>query len=362
MSDGSESSDVRVTFLLEQHLGHLTYADNLRSATSNVEGIDANWVPITYRRPEPPWLPDSAGRLLGPLAGRREVRRGLREHPADVDVFNTQVPAALAGRAIRTPYIVVTDVTPVQYDAMAEGYQHKPDRFAPTAWWKDRVNRRVFQRAARCVGWSSWVTKSYVDDYGVRPELTDVIPPGVDTSVWRPGDDTPDDSEVRLLFVGGDLERKGGDILVDLMESLPDNVSLTLVTKTPVASSERIRVIDDIGPNDPRLIELFRSSDVFVLPTKAETFGIAAVEASASGLPVVATDVGGLSDIVGEGSSGFLTPLGDHRALVAALDRLVGDAELRRRFGRAGRQRAVESFDGATNARRLLDVARTVAL
>ncbi len=50
-------------------------------------------------------------------------------------------------------------------------------------------------------------------------------------------------------------------------------------------------------PNDPRLVELYRTSDVFALPTLAETFGIAAAEAAATGLPVVATDVGGLPDI-----------------------------------------------------------------
>jgi starch synthase len=134
-----------------------------------------------------------------------------------------------------------------------------------------------------------------------------------------------------------------------------------MVTKTPVATRDRVRVVDDIQPNDPRLIELYRTADVFVLPTRAETFGIAAVEASAAGLPVVATRTGGLPEIVVDGVTGFVSEVDDARGVREALERLVADGDLRDRFGRAGRERAVDRFDGATNARRLLDIARAVA-
>lgn len=357
---GRIGRQLRVTFFLEQHLGHRTYAENLHEVASGRDDIVAEWVPIAYRAPELKWLPGPVRRVLGSLAGRSEVRAGLRHTRSDVDVYNTQVPAALAGRAIRRPYIVVTDITPVQYDAMAEDYGHRADTSSPIARWKHRSNERVLRQASCCVGWSSWVTSSFTEDYGVPSERTAVIPPGVDLARWKPGARAAGDT-VNLLFVGGDLGRKGGDQLLDVFAGLPDGARLTLVTKTLVPPSERVRVVGDLQPNDARLIDLYRSADVFVLPTKAEAFGIAAVEASASGLPVVATRVGGLVDIVDEGVSGYLLEPGDGRALAAVLERLVVDAELRQQMGAAARARACDAFDAARNAGRLLDLARSVA-
>jgi glycosyltransferase involved in cell wall biosynthesis len=358
---GRTDRPLRVTFFLEQHLGHRTYAENLREAARRRDDIDAGWVPIAYRAPDPKWLPSAARRVLGSLAGRREVRSGLKRGHSDVDVYNTQVPAALAGRAIRRPYIVVTDITPTQYDAMAEGYGHRADRPGPVARWKHRTNTRVLREAACCVGWSSWTAASFTNDYGVAVERTAVIPPGVDVERWKPAGDARDVGRTHLLFVGGDLRRKGGDLLLDVFRELPETVHLTLVTKTTVPGSERVRVVDDLGPNDPRLVALYQSADVFVLPTTAEAFGIAAVEASATGLPVVATRVGGLVDIVDDGVTGCLLEPGDRGGLAAALQRLTADAGLRRQMGTAARARACDAFDAAKNAGRLLDLARSVA-
>lgn len=129
-------------------------------------------------------LPDA---LRGPLGGRHQVRRGLRAAAADVNVFNTQVPAALGGRiARRKPYVAVTDVTPIQYDRMAEGYGHRPDSGGPLSRYKHHVNREIYGRALACVAWSTWAASSMEADYGVSPERITVIPPGVDLDPWRP--------------------------------------------------------------------------------------------------------------------------------------------------------------------------------
>lgn len=350
---------IAVTIVHEQHLGHRTYAENLRSAVTDHPDIRATWVPVEYGS-IPSWidrvpLPRSVGAAV---AGRREVRLGLRSMPADVHLFNTQVPAVLGGGLARSrPYVVITDVTPVQYDRIADGYGHRADRAGPLRWWKHRVNRRVFTDAAWCVGWSSWVAASFVEDYGVDPSRTAVIPPGVDTELWHPPAER-NRPGTRILFVGGELERKGGDLLVESLSSLPSDVELWLVTKTPFSGSERVRVFDDLVPNDPRLVELFRSSDVFAIPSRAETFGIAAVEASAMGLPVVASDVGGFADIVVDGETGLVVEPGDLASLTGALRRLVDDPRLRRGMGEAARRRAVERFDARTNAGRLFDLAR----
>jgi glycosyltransferase involved in cell wall biosynthesis len=340
---------------MEQHLGHRTYYENLR-AHLDESRFAPIWVPVDYvvgsRLNKAP-LPRS---VKPTLAARSQVRSALRSDLAAAFVFNTQVPAVLGGRLTRSrPYVVITDVTPKQYDRIAEGYRHKADRSGPLRWIKYRLNRRMFLEADWCVGWSNWVSRSFVEDYDVPIGRTRVIPPGVDTELWRPGG-VRADRKLRLLFVGGDFERKGGEALLRAFGETPDDVELTIVTRTELPRQDRVTVLNDLSPNDPRLVELFRTSDVFVMPSVAETFGIAAVEAAAVGLPVVASDVGGLADIVDDGRTGYLIQPGDLYGLASVLRRLHDDPSTRRRMSVAGRRRAVECFDARTNAGRLLEL------
>jgi glycosyltransferase involved in cell wall biosynthesis len=91
--------------------------------------------------------------------------------------------------------------------------------------------------------------------------------------------------------------------------------------------------------------ELLAESDVFMLSSRSEGLPISVLEAMSAELPVVATDVGGLAELVVDGETGILVPPGDETALTEALGRLVEDRELRRRLGTAGRARAESSFD-----------------
>jgi glycosyltransferase involved in cell wall biosynthesis len=81
------------------------------------------------------------------------------------------------------------------------------------------------------------------------------------------------------------------------------------------------------------------------------------VEAAASGLPVVVSDVGGLAELVVDGETGWRVPPADPQALADALGRLIDDRGLARRLGAAGRVRAERQFDLRRNARRLVELA-----
>jgi glycosyltransferase involved in cell wall biosynthesis len=159
--------------------------------------------------------------------------------------------------------------------------------------------------------------------------------------------------------VGADFERKGGYLLLEAFQSLPSGVAeLALVTHTVVPDLEGVTVHNNMQPNSAELLDLYRSSDIFVLPSNAEAFGIAAVEASASGLPVIATSTGGLADIVVNQETGFLTPVGDVHSLATHLRILVENAELRQRMGQAAYRRAQSRFDARKNAARLEEILR----
>ena len=102
--------------------------------------------------------------------------------------------------------------------------------------------------------------------------------------------------------------------------------------------------VELLGARDD-IPDLLARSDVFVLSSRSEGFPVSVLEAMAAGLPVVATDVGGVGEAVEDGETGFLVPAADSEALARALERLLVDGELRRRLGAAGRARALGLFD-----------------
>jgi glycosyltransferase involved in cell wall biosynthesis len=162
---------------------------------------------------------------------------------------------------------------------------------------------------------------------------------------------------VRILFVGGDFERKGGRLLLACMRAgLAERCELHVVTGQPIPETPGVSVYHGLGPNDPRLLALYRSADIFALPTSGDCLAVVLGEALASGLPIVTTSVAGQPEAVRDGRTGIIVPPGDAQELGRALRRLVDDPALRRRMGRAARLDAEARFDARKNAERLLDV------
>jgi N-acetyl-alpha-D-glucosaminyl L-malate synthase BshA len=96
--------------------------------------------------------------------------------------------------------------------------------------------------------------------------------------------------------------------------------------------------------NLPLVEEVLVGADLFLLPSESESFGLAALEALACEVPVIATRAGGLPEVVADGECGLLFPVGDVEAMAAGAARLLADEPLRRGMGEAGRRRAVELF------------------
>lgn len=95
----------------------------------------------------------------------------------------------------------------------------------------------------------------------------------------------------------------------------------------------------------PLIEEVLVGADLFVLPSESESFGLSALEAMACHVPVIATAVGGLPEVVTHGETGFLYDVGDVDSMSAAAVRILSDDALGARMGRAARRRAVEHFD-----------------
>jgi glycosyltransferase involved in cell wall biosynthesis len=238
------------------------------------------------------------------------------------------------------------------------------------------LNRDCFRLARHIVTWSEWTKQGLVEEYEVPAAKVTVIPPGVDTRSWTPPEsNTSKVGPVRILFVGGDLERKGGRILLEAFRQVQAQVpasaypghsdstpvELHLVTRTPVEAGSGIFVYSDLEPNSAKLKTLFFQSDIFCLPTLGDCLPMVLAEAGAVGLPTVSTTIAATPEIIQEVETGFLVPPGDVKALTEALQRLIQDPQLRLRQGQAARQAVCDRFDAGRNAGRLLDLMKQIS-
>jgi D-inositol-3-phosphate glycosyltransferase len=195
--------------------------------------------------------------------------------------------------------------------------------------------------------------------YGAEPSRVEIVPPGVDHSVFRPGrgegarlrrrlglDDRP-----LLLFVGRIQPLKGVDVALRALAALEDPRSTLVVVGGPsgpsgTAESERLHgLVGALGladrvvflPPQPHeaLADFYRAADVCVVPSRSESFGLVALEAAACGTPVVAAAVGGLRSLVDDGVTGFLVDGHEAADYVAPLSLLLGDPDLAKEMGEA---------------------------
>lgn len=353
-----------IGFLLEQTLGHVSHGRNLQRTLAETTDAQIRWRELSFestglldRLP-----PRSNWTVRSSLNARAAVRDLQREAPLDALFVHTHVPAALLGPVMaRIPTVISVDATPHQIDALGSSYSHRVHS-GPLEDLKGRVHRACFRRAASLVAWSQWAADSLVTDYGADRDRIEVIPPGVIPSQWRrPRSASRSDDIVRILFVGGDFERKGGNLLLEAVARLnndPDvqkaaKVELHLVTTGDVEPREDVHVHRGLTPNSAPLIELYHRCDIFALPTRGDCTPLVLAEAACAGLPAVATDVGAIRETVIDGVTGHLAEP-DVESLTAALRRLVVDPAHRRTLGDNAAEHAARTMDAERNAHRLL--------
>jgi len=222
----------------------------------------------------------------------------------------------------------------------------------------------VLSAAASVVTTSRWARRTLLELYGLPGERVHVAEPGVDAAGLAPGTA----SAGALLCVAAVIRGKGHDLLLDALARVPDLPWQCLcagrLDRDPAfVEGLRRRVLDrDLadrvtfpGPlTGADLARGYRAADLLVLASRAETYGMVVTEALAHGLPVVATEVGGVPEALGRAADGhlpgLLVPPGDPAALGAALRAWLGDAALRERLRRAARERRASLSRWSTTA------------
>jgi glycosyltransferase involved in cell wall biosynthesis len=211
----------------------------------------------------------------------------------------------------------------------------------------------VLSAAAAVVTTSTWTRRWLLDHYGLPPDRVHVAEPGVDDAALAPGTAAGG----QLLCVAAVTPNKGHDVLLAALATLIDLswrcLCIGSVDQDPGFVDRLGRQARDGGIGDrvsftgPRtgadLDVAYAAADLLVLASHGETYAMVVTEALARGLPVVATDVGGLPEALGRGADGsqpgLLVPSDDSAALAAALRRWLDDAALRRRLRDAARER-----------------------
>lgn len=258
----------------------------------------------------------------------RERLRG-REHEF---AFSIQTQSLYDASTPGLPHFVYTDHTHLvnlAYPAFP-----KSELFARS--WID-LEHEIYRNAERVFVMSEHVRRSLIEQYAADPRRVARIGVGSNLDPAPTALRNGGYANQTVLFVGIDWRRKGGPALLaafDLvLRELPE-ARLVIAGCAPEVRHARIEVLGRISAAavKARMAE----ASVFCLPTRIEPFGIVVVEAFCQALPVVATRIGALSDLVREGETGLLVPPDDPPALAAALLELLRDPAKCRRFGERG--------------------------
>jgi glycosyltransferase involved in cell wall biosynthesis len=340
-----------------------------RVRLTKVPSLDLYREPDPFRVPRPSEIRDSIDLLElltvwtagfpEPRTFTMRVARLLAGRMDDFDVVhdNQSLGTGLLTIARAGLPVVATVHHPITRDRLLD--------VAAARWWRKPLVRRWYgfskmQQRVACqipdlLTVSSSSAADIVTDFGVSPEQLHTVPLGVNTDLFQPGAH-PRRSGRIIAIASADTPLKGVRTLLHAVARLraSRNLELRLVAKVePNGPTHKLIAelgISDIvhitsGLSDAELAALFASAEVACIPSLYEGFSLPAVEAMASGTPIVASRVGALPEVLGaDGACAELVPPADVGALTHALGELLDSPEKRRSLGNAGRARAVDVF------------------
>jgi glycogen synthase len=290
--------------------------------------------------------------------------------PIDADIVHSHTwYGALAGYMAKVLYNVPYVATVHSLEPLRPWKEEQLGRSYHLTTWAEKV---ALENANRIVAVSKHARKEILEHFSVDPENIVVIHNGIDLDTWHPVSTNAtlrafEISGEYLLFVGRTSRQKGMVHLLDAMKYVDPGVRLICCTSAPdtpevekeiadkVAKQKRVLWINTMLRED-QAIELYTNASIFVCPSVYEPFGIINLEAMACEVPVVASAVGGIQEVVVPEETGILVPPADPRALADAINKLLRDKRLAKKMGKAGRLRVEKHFSWASIAMETRDM------
>jgi glycosyltransferase involved in cell wall biosynthesis len=310
-----------------------------------------------------------------PLTFSLRARKVLAERRADFDIIhdNQCLGQGLLGMLKDGWPLVATLHHPITVDRDLElSHARTPWRRMTFRRWYGflRMQARVCRQLPSIITVSQNSRADSSEQMGIDADRIAVVPVGVDHLRFRP---LPHIERVpgRLMTTASaDVPLKG---LVPLLEALAKvrterHAELVVVgmprpqtrvgeTISRLGLAHAVQFVS--GVTDEKIVELYASAEVAVVPSLYEGFSLPAVEAMACGVPLVGTTGGAVPEVIGQdGVTGLLVPPGDPGALAAAIGRALDDADLRARLGAAGRERVLDKFTWRKTAEGTVDAYR----
>ncbi len=333
---------------------------------------------------------------FAPVVRALRVCLSLGVQPTDAHVVHSHTwYAAFGGLLARLVHGIPLVVTAHSIEPLRPWKREQLGRGADLSAWAERV---ALEAADAVIAVSTEMRRDLLRHFAVAPERVHVIPNGVDTDVYRPVSGRTrlqrfeiDPARPYVLFVGRISRQKGllhlvraipqlaSQAQVVLCAGAPDTPEIAREVEAAVATTRAGRsgvVWIPEMVDRATAVELYSHAAVFCCPSVYEPFGLINLEAMACEVPVVASAVGGIPEVVADGETGRLVPVdliehdgvveprdpeGFSRELARALNGLLADPGLRRTMGVKGRARAVASFSWAAVARRTLELYGTLA-
>lgn len=278
-------------------------------------------------------------------------RRPLKNRPAIVlGVYGSAQHLFEQARKYRIPTVLhFVNSHPEVHNQLLTRFAHLPHghyEMVPD-WVERRVNREL-ELADRILVPSDFVA-AQLRERKVQDARIVVLPYGVDISRFAPNtnaaaDSSTDSGPLRALFVGQISYRKGIPTLLDAARRAQTLIEFRMIG--PVVSAELLRKLPSnvrylASLNRDELSNWMVQSDVLILPSYEDAYGLVVLEAMACGLPVIVTSNVGAAEFIEEGRTGYVIPPGRADALLQALRLLAADRTLGRRMGAAARERVV---------------------
>jgi glycosyltransferase involved in cell wall biosynthesis len=365
-----------IIFLNENTLGHSSYLPLFAAEFARhpewgiaIEQIDVAPLPPAVEQSASDRLPGAM--RLGLSAHYRRWREAASQHAAYLlsqslaahpnvrtVVVNTQSVGLNLPETLPANFslLLCLDATFTQLRSTAWFSPNAPSRFFQDFTIGSLIDRerRLFDRAQLLLPWSQSVADSLIHDYGVNRQRIRLLPPSLPVRPITPRETKLDGSLPRLLFLGGDFQRKGGPLLVECFRRhFQGRAELDIVTRTASPEGPGVRVWKNISAWSSEWISLWRNADLFVFPSRLETFGIVLLEAHDFGVPIVSSRAGAADELLAGGQAGWLLKTLNDEFLRSAIQEALGAPDLRAAKSARGYALLEERFRLPNNAREL---------
>jgi glycosyltransferase involved in cell wall biosynthesis len=378
------SNSPQILSIMEDYMGHRPYGLNMRkyfNEISSYKNIDFHWfkeerdlLTKVLTRPLHTVFPNRwiqrqnldfhrfRCQMALAYTARCLIARKLNQKRYSVLHLHTQVMGLWATDLMKKlPSVVGIDITAVQaskeFCEPRFQWTYKPNIF---------LDKKVFDAATRIVAWSDHARASVIQDFCIDAEKVITIPSGVDITKIPCFNrrEIKTDALYKILFIGGDFRRKGGEELLEVfLTSFYDRAELHIVTQSNVnCDHPNVYIHNNVNAYTSKWLDLYRQADVYVMPTYADAFATVFLEAMAAGLPVITTTLPQIREAVIDGETGFLVNPGDRNELAHKIRYLMENQSLGLDMGAKGRTIAEQKFDSNKNFQLLESVFREVAL